>query len=338
MPAGYFAPATGLLWRIVEHYGRKPQVLFDAFEITEKMIADPEVRLPIETAEALWHHADAEIGDPQMGLLAARYLHPSHLGALGYAWLASPTLRDALARLTRYIRLLTEEREIIVENRNDHVDLVTRLEPSARALPLRADIAMTVLMTMCRWDAGPELAATRVTFRHDRPTDHRAFEEFFRSTVIFGAPRDVITLKAADVEKLLPSGNPQLAELNDDYLMRYLARLDADGIEAKVQAVIVANLGSGDLRLERIAKRLHISPRTLQRRLEEAGTSFRALVERTRREVVEQLLPDPRLSLTDIAFCAGFASLGNLSTAVRNWTGASPSEYRKRLQAAPAAV
>ena len=73
------------------------------------------------------------------------------------------------------------------------------------------------------------------------------------------------------------------------------------------------------------------SSRTLQRRLVEVGTSFRALVDSTRREIVERALRNTRMSLTEVAFCAGFASQSTLSAAVRQWHGMAPSQYREML-------
>jgi AraC-like DNA-binding protein len=331
MPAGYFAPATGLIWQIVAAYGRDPRALFEACGLDSADIADPDLRLPCERVERLWHAAARVIGDPCFGLRAAEHLHPSHLGALGYAWLASPTLRAALGRVRRYLALLTDRREIRLHETDAAVAVETRLEPGARNLPQRADIAMTVLMTMCRWNAGRELAPLVVRFRHPPPDCADGFATFFRSEVAFDAARDEIVLATADVDRPLPSGNPHLAGINDAYLVAYLGRLERGDVVGRVKRVIGERLSDGDLRLADVADRLNISARTLQRRLAAADTSFADLVDKTRRELAEACLRDPHTTLTEVAFRAGFSTQSSFNNAVRRWTGLTPGLYRQQL-------
>ncbi|MGB5734328.1 MAG: AraC family transcriptional regulator [Thiohalocapsa sp.] len=201
MPAGYFAPATGLLWKMVAGYGLDPTRLFQACDIAPERIGDPDLRLPNKTADRLWALAAEQIDDPCFGLHAARHLHPSHLGALGYAWLASPSLRTALQRLTRYLRLLTDQREILLQESGDQLLVETRLEPGALAQPERAHVAMTVLMTMCRWNVGPELRPLAVSFHHDANPCAAEFDAFFGCSVEFASERNGIVLHLDDADR-----------------------------------------------------------------------------------------------------------------------------------------
>lgn len=334
MPSGYFAPATGLLWKIVEHYGRDPQALFEGCGIDRASIGDPDLRLPCERVEQLWERAARLVDDPDFGLQAARLLHPSHLGALGYAWLASPTLRAALERLCRYLKMLTEAREIRVSDAGGRVAIETRLEPAARGLPERADIAMTVLMTMCRWNCGPDLRPLAVRFRHPRPSDASGFDALFGVAVVFGADRNEIVLATGDVDRPLPSGNPHLARINDAYLVDYLERLERGDLTSLVKRAIAERLSGGAVRIVTVAEALNLSVRTLQRRLESSGTSFGDLIDETRREMAERGLRDSGTTLTEIAFRTGFSSQSAFTGAVRRWTGMAPGAYRRRLLAA----
>ena len=331
MPAGYFAPATGLLWQIIEGYGKDPRALFDRCGIDADDIRDPDLRLPCVEVARLWARAADIIGDPCFGLRAARHLHPSHLGALGYAWLASRSLRCGFRRLARYLAMLTDERHVVVTDVADAVVVETRLEPDARAVPQRADIAMTVLMTMCRWNAGAGLTPLEVRFRHPVPGCAEAFEEVFRAPVVFGAERDELLLPAAEVDRPLPGDSPVLASLNDAYLTDYLARLARDDIVSRVKSAVGERLSDGTVRIADVADALNMSVRTLQRRLGTLDTSFRDVVDATRRELAECCLHDRRSSLTEVAFRAGFSSQSSFTNAMRRWTGMAPSAYRRRL-------
>lgn len=331
MPAGYFAPATGLLWQLIEAYGKDPAALFAEQGIAAEQMGDPEQRLPCERVEQLWVRATEVIGDPCFGLRAADFLHPSHLGALGYAWLASRSLRSALGRLTRYLALLTDQREVRLHETDAAMAVETRMEPGARSLPQRADIAMTVLMTMCRWNAGKSLVPLAVRFRHAAPHCAPGFEAFFGCPVGFDAERNEILLSLADVDRPLPSGNPQLASINDAYLVAYLAQLERGDIIGAVKRAIGERLSEGGVRVGDIAAELNLSVRTLQRRLGDAGSNFGDLTDETRRELAEACLRDPHATLIEVAFRSGFSTQSGFSNAVRRWTGLAPGQYRKHL-------
>lgn len=331
MPVGFYAPALGLLWRVLDRYGVDAPRLFGELDVPENALADPDLRIPSEVVEELWHRADEEIGDIYLGLASAGLLHPSHLGPLGYAWLASPNLRAALDRLSRYVRLLSESRRVHVREEGDRVIVTTVLEPTARGSALRADVAVACLMELCRWNAGAELRAVEVDLRHPPPADPKPFEDYFGGPVRFTQSHNRLALRREDVARPLPTANPHLERLNDDYLVRYLARLDEDQFVARTQQAIGHQLAFGAPRVDAVARRMGTSARTLQRRLDEHGTTFRELLDATRRELVEQLLLDERLNLTEIAFSAGFATLSSLSSAVREWTGMPPTSYRREL-------
>ena len=81
-----------------------------------------------------------------------------------------------------------------------------------------------------------------------------------------------------------------------------------------------------------MAQALHLSQRTLQRRLQEEGTSYQQLLDDTRRDMAEQYLQQPGLTLLEVAYLLGFADPSNFFRAFRRWFGCTPNEYRARRQ------
>jgi AraC-like DNA-binding protein len=106
--------------------------------------------------------------------------------------------------------------------------------------------------------------------------------------------------------------------------------VQAGSFVPRVRGCIRAQLGRGGPRLEETARRLHVSPATLRRRLAEEGTSFRDLLDALRAEEACRDVLDPRLDLTGIASRLGFAHPNGFYKAFRRWTGLSPREYRAR--------
>jgi AraC-like DNA-binding protein len=134
-------------------------------------------------------------------------------------------------------------------------------------------------------------------------------------------------LPADVVDKRLGGANPHLAALNDHVVQRYLEELGQDEITQKVKKVITEELPSGRVSDDTVARILFMSPRTLQRKLRQQGTTFRRLVLATRRALAEQYLAEGRYTATEISFMLGFSEVSAFSRAYRGWTGASPREH-----------
>jgi AraC-like DNA-binding protein len=116
----------------------------------------------------------------------------------------------------------------------------------------------------------------------------------------------------------------------DRMLAGELARLDKSDVIARCRAAVLEDLPSGEASAEDTAKQLHMSPRTLQRKLAEAQTTYVQLVDDTRKDLALRYIEDPRRSITDITFSLGFSQPSAFTRAFRRWTGLAPSEYRAK--------
>lgn len=99
-------------------------------------------------------------------------------------------------------------------------------------------------------------------------------------------------------------------------------------LSARVRSVLAAGQDRL-LTLEEVAGQLHLSTRTLKRRLQEEGLNFRILVDRVLCERATQMLQKEGLSVSEVAFRLGYNDVSNFSRAFRRWTGKSPSDFRK---------
>ena len=134
----------------------------------------------------------------------------------------------------------------------------------------------------------------------------------------------LMALLSATVRKL--SFNYPLAEI---LFIRYLAALSNDDIVHRTQTAIIDLLPSGQVSDEKVARKLFLSERSLQRKLQQTGTSFRKLLDTTREELAKQYIQDPSVDLTEIAFLLGFSEHSSFSRAFKRWTGNTPSETRR---------
>ena len=316
---------------IIDMYGLDSTAMLKRHGIDPALLRDPDARIPSSAWDAVTREAAEHIPDPAFGLLAARCWHPSNLGALGYAWLTSSTLRTALGRLVRYWRLLGEASTGRLEESSAGLMLVVeRQAPDPATNEIVVDFAMSLITDMCRMNAGSTLRPAAIHLHRARPKDRGAYRRFYGCTVHFDADEDAITLSYRDVDRTLPSSNRQIAATMDHILVERLAQLDKTDVVARCQAHLLDQLSSGDVSEDTMAEQLHMSRRTLQRKLADSDLTYKQLVDDTRRDLAMRHLDDPRHSITDVTFLLGFSQQSAFTRAFKRWTGMSPSEYRAK--------
>jgi AraC-like DNA-binding protein len=129
----------------------------------------------------------------------------------------------------------------------------------------------------------------------------------------------------------LPGFNPQIVQQMDQMIIDYLAKLDRNDVLGRARAAILKLLPSGEVSLESVANALNISARTLTRKLNDEGESFKNLLAKTRRDLSEKYIMDKSLTLTEISFLLGFSEASSFSRAYKSWTGRSPSLHRSAI-------
>jgi AraC-like DNA-binding protein len=297
----------------------------------------PGERIEVDKIDAILRVAIPLIGDPAFGLRAAHCWHPSELGVLGYAWLSSSTLRTGLQRAVRYSRLVGERGLTQIENTSRGVKVrfwANRGNPAV--VPVAAvfvDIVMALLLDLCRMNAGAALRPVAATLRRKKPHPADAHQRFFGCKVEFEAEENTFVLSVDDADRPLPSANRQLAAVFDKMLAEELARLDKSDVVSRCRAAVLEQLSSGEGTAEDTAKQLHMSARTLQRKLAAANTTYLQLVDDTRKDLALRYIEDPRRSVTDITFSLGFSQPSAFTRAFKRWTGLSPSDYRTKVAA-----
>lgn len=329
MTATIFAPALDLAWKIIDSYGLDPEALFREQDIDVGKIFDPGTRVSKSALNRVWKSASNLIDDPAFGLRAARFLHPSQLGALGYAWLASTSLRTALNRLSRYVHVIADDVAVDLVESDARFKISIREQESLKRLFWASDSSVSIIVTLCRMNYGDELNPESVELQHAAPADLGNYYSLFRCPVAFGCAVDRVVFPIGVVDRKLPSANPQLAQLNDQVMIQTLARLSKERIVPRVKSTIIELLPSGKISDEQVAAELNMSTRALQRKLQKKETTFKQLLTETRQELADKYIRNNQLSLTEISFMLGFSEVSSFSRAFKRWTGGSPSEYRQ---------
>jgi AraC-like DNA-binding protein len=331
MSATVLAKSMELAWALLETYDIDPIPLFQQAHLNPQAFKDPSARYSQATANELWANTASTINDPDFALKLGKLWHPSHMHALGYAWLASSTLRTALNRLVRYIKVVSDSTHVQLVENDDTVSVIVS-NPARRNPPYwYSEGDLSIVMAMCRANYGDKLVPERVTFSHAEPASTGEHYAYFRCPIEFGAPDNCIVLSKKAVDKRLPGSNPMMAQLNDQVMVKYMARLDENDIVSRVKAAIIDLLADGRLSDAKVAETLYMSNRTLQRKLQEQGTSFKKILTEVRRELALKYIKNEQMTLTELSFQLGFSEMSAFSRAFKNWTGQSPRDYRKAV-------
>jgi len=173
-----------------------------------------------------------------------------------------------------------------------------------------------------------------VAFRAPSPHDAAAHERFFGAPVHFARARNELVFDSAWLDTPCMEHDAALATFFDRHADGLLERVSgAPAFLRRVRLAIAESIRGSDPALEMTAKRLAMSARTLQRRLEEANTSHKALVEEVRRDLTLELLADPKLGLREIGYLVGFGDTSAFYRAFKRWTGSTPMTARRTVRA-----
>jgi AraC-like DNA-binding protein len=324
-----FAPTVMNLWKTVESYGIDPAPLFASENIKVRLPIDPCSRLPYEKIDRIRAKAAKLCGDEAFGIRSATVYKSSQLGALGYAWQSSLTLRKACSRLERFIRVVNDKAVVIVEDTGGYMLVTLRVNAPSDCLSARDDGALALITRMCRLIYGDSFRLQAVNFKHAAPRDLKPYFEFFGCQLNFDQAKNQLLIPLSIADEVLIGADPELAMLNDQVITRRLALLDRNDIVTRVRSALVEQLPNGSVSDDSVAATLHMSVRTMHRKLADANHNFRNLLVEVRRDLAELYILDNSLTLTEISLLLGFSEPSSFSRAFKSWTGSAPSEMRQ---------
>jgi AraC-like DNA-binding protein len=191
------------------------------------------------------------------------------------------------------------------------------------------DALVGMHLRMCRSLIGRDFSPLSVELRRPGPAVIDDFERLWRAPLRFNAEHNRLRFDRASIERVLDSGNPELARLSDAVSARYLARIERHNMEARVRTVLTQRLQQhSEPTQEEIAEILNVSARTLQRKLGDSGTTFSKIVDETRHAQALAHFSRPQMSVNEVTHLLGFSCSSSFTRAFRRWTGLSPSEWR----------
>jgi AraC-like DNA-binding protein len=306
--------------------------ILEAARLDPAAIQDPDARIPIEQVDAIWQMAYELSGDPNLALHAIEVLPFGAYRVIDLLASSAPTVGAALAKVSDYFPLINEVVRLpfAVGEREVTYAVEAPARPSAITRPY-AEYTLAAVFLRTRIATSQRFRLARVEFSHPRPPDVSEHERIFDCRVVFGAGNCQMVIPREAWEMPRTGSDPVLFSVLDTHARMLLDRLPSPaGTVGRVREAIEAELRGGSPGLPSIARRLAMSPRTLQRRLSDEGVVFNELLDEMRFRAARSYLAQPDIAGTEVAYLLGFAEQSSFNRAFKRWSGQTPTEYRRR--------
>jgi AraC-like DNA-binding protein len=282
---------------------------------------------------ALWRALEEVGGSRDLGLRIGKHAEPYQLDVASLAALHSPNLGEALKKFARYKRLVCGE-QVSVESARKEARIRFHWLHVEEALPMMlVDVTFASLVALAGHGIGSPVVPLRVELARRR-NDEKILQQHFGCPIRFDAPIDQLVLEEAVLVRPFVTHNRDLLAVLLPALDAALDEtLPSRSIADDVRTVLSRRMSGERPSVEKVAEELRMSPRTLQRRLGDLGTSYQSLLDDVRHDTSRRLLANTDLNAGEVAFLVGFEELNSFTRAFHGWEGVTPSRWRESERA-----
>jgi AraC-like DNA-binding protein len=309
--------------------------------LTPADLGDPAIELEASQELCVVGNFIRACKQPGLGLAVGMRYNFASYGLWGLGLISSATAGDALALALRFIPLtyafcdISGDLDGALFSVNFEAPAV---EPALQRFLVERDVAAAA--RLMKETLGPAFALSGFSFQHPAERGTDSLDELVRMAGIrpeFGARRNSLSFESRLLALKLPQANPVTVAMCEraceELLEKRRARL---GTSESLRQYLAATPLHLTPDLPQAARALGLSERTLKRRLQEEGLSYRSLLAEVRGQQANHLLADDTLSLTQIADRMGFSDLSSFSQAYKRWFGVAPSVGRDGVRSGKA--
>lgn len=324
---------SGSIFAKLEELGVRASAVLRRAGLSQGFAAQPRVLLDTEEFFALWRAVGEVSSNPAIGLQLGTETKTERFHPIGLAALSSENFGLAIEQMARYKQLTCPE-EIFQEKDGEEWSIQFRwllaegIEP-----PALVECCFAWALSIGRHGTGTRLSPLRVEFVQPRAHE-KTIERHFGCPVVCGASRNAIVFRASDAQRRFVTRNAELLAMLAPQFEEELKQENRDenfveGVRVAVQQKLTGRRPS----IEDVAEALHVSSRTLQRRLQDAGCSFQSVLEEARHRLARHYLNNSVLELNEAAYLLGYEDGNSFVRAFRTWEGVPPAQWREQQRA-----
>ena len=303
-------------------------------DITREQLEDYDLKLSLQQNCAIMEAALAISADQTLGLHVGEKTSPVVLGITGHLMQSSKDVLTALENLQQFTTVFTRLYNFYMEIKKDEVyyfceplEVWNNISPETARQSV--DIAYAGALHILYLLTGRLFYPKKVNYRYTRLADTSEHERIFKCVPLFNQPCNSIVFSLADLKTPVIGHNRELNTLFKNLLETEIKK-ENNGVTfgSEVKQMILLNYQFDFPQLEEIAEKMHMAPRTLQRKLKEENSSFRQLLDSIKQELACNMLVNKRLSIAEIAYKLGYAEPSTFQRAFQQWMGRSPKSFR----------
>jgi AraC-like DNA-binding protein len=323
----------GRLAAKLEESGIRVSALLQSAGLMPGLLDQPRILVTTDELFALWRAIGRASPDPAIGLLLGTELKPEHFDPVALAALSTASFGDAMRQVARH-KLLSCPEEIAHHFDGKEWSIQFRWLLASDAEPeVLTDLCFAWVLTIARHGTGTRLSPLRVEFVRRR-AHQKSLERHFGCPIHFGAARNAMVFRASDAELPFVTRNVDLLAMLAPQIDEELKQHNGEEtFPERVRAAIQKKLTGHRPKMQDIARELHISSRTLQRRLQDAGYNFQQVLEEARHQLARHYLNNSMLELNETAYLLGYEDANSFVRAFRTWEGVPPAHWREAQQA-----
>jgi AraC-like DNA-binding protein len=297
------------------------------------LLDKPRVLVTTEELFALWRGIGQISPDPAIGLALGTETKREHFDPIALAALSTGSFGEAMRQMARYKQLTCPE-EIVHEADEAEWSIQFRWLLADGVEPeVLTDLCFAYVLSIARHGTGTRISPIRLELVRP-PAYAKSLERHFGCPIQFGAARNAIVFRASDATLPFITRNAELLDMLAPQLDEELKQHKGhETFPERVRATIQKKLAGGRPRIQDIARELRISPRTLQRHLQDAGYSFQQVLEEARHQLARHYLSNSLLELNETAYLLGYEDSNSFVRAFRTWEGVPPAHWRGARQA-----
>jgi len=319
---------SSTLPRRLEELGVSPDAVLRQAGLPAGLFQQEKISISTEEFFALYRGIAEANQDPGFGLRLGTEERIERYDPIKLAALSARSFRDALQRVARYKQLTCPEEIRVVERGTECAVQFLWLLANEQEPVLLVDVCFAWIVTIASRGVGRPLSPKRVELQ--RPPAHRElYEAHFRCPVKFKRDHNALIFSAADMDLPFITNNQELLAIVAPQLEAELAeQLAQKTFSEQAKAILKRLLAGQRPGIQDLARELHLSVRTLQRRFTEQGLSFQRLLEDARRELAHHYLLHSSRELSETAYLLGYEDANSFFRAFHHWEGTSPNQWR----------
>ena len=291
-------------------------------------------RVPLATLNEAWQSAEQITQDPIIGLRVGEKIHPNDYGRLGQIMMNCNNLAEALEKILSVEFVINNifASEVIIEN-DCAVNRIHSQQYEAENIRhiIEQDISalINIGLFVMNKEYGDHNRPIEIHFRHKPAANVEEYERILKTKVLFEQEHNQAIFPLAILEAPIYNPNPRIAELLNIELQQLFHEVEnQDALTLRLWRFFQTQDSNFTADIESIAQQFNITPRTLQRRLQQEGTSFQDELKHFRTQQAKQLLGNKQLTICEIAFQMGFNDNSAFHKAFKRWTDMTPKEYQ----------